>query len=225
MIDRLLAKLAPHPCCGCGNVGSLLCHQCKYDIVSEPYSQCVICEHPTSVAALCGDCRKASSFTALWCVGSRTAALRSLIDRYKFDSAREAAWHGAELLDAVVPVLPQDIVIVPVPTSPTHRRSRGFDHTALIARELARRRGLPYRSVLERHGAATQHFLSREARTQVATQLRLTGSVPAAVLLLDDIYTTGATMAACGQILRSAGCERLYGAVLARQTLDETAYL
>jgi ComF family protein len=225
MIDRLLSVFAPHPCCGCGNVGSLLCPQCKYDIVSEPYSQCVICERPTSVAALCADCQSSSVFEAMWCTGARTGALQSLIDRYKFDSAREAARHAAELLDSVVPVLPQETVIVPVPTSPAHQRSRGFDHTALIAREFARLRRLPYCRVLERHGSETQHFLSRQARTQVAAQLRLTGPVPATVLLLDDIYTTGATMTACGQILRGGGCEALCGAIIARQTLDETAYL
>ena len=225
MIDSLFRLIAPHSCCGCGLTGALLCDQCKYDIISEPFSQCLLCLRPTQEGSLCRPCSVSSKLVGAWCVGVRKDALRTLLERYKYDSAREAAYHCIALLDGLLPVLPSTLTVVPVPTSPAHRRARGFDHTALIARGLARRRQLNYQELLQRHGNETQHFKGRGARAGIIDQLSRQGVVPEAVLLIDDIYTTGSTLAACGQLLRDGGCTSLYGAIIARQTLDETDHL
>lgn len=225
MIESLLRLLAPHSCCGCGNVGSLLCPQCKYDIVSEPFDRCISCLTPTASAALCSSCVRSSSFDGFWCGGERSDALRVLLDRYKFDSVREGSLHCADILASALPVLPSDTVIVPVPTSPAHRRSRGFDHTARIAKRIAQLRQMAYAEPLRRDGALTQHFLSKQDRSKVASQLRIVAGAAPRILLIDDIYTTGATMTACAKLLRSTGCQTLYGSVVARQVLDENPHL
>ena len=225
MIDGLFRLIAPHSCCGCGLTGVLLCDQCKYDIISEPFNQCLLCLRPTQDASLCHPCSVSSKLAGAWCVGVRKGTLRTLLERYKYDSAREAAHHCVELLDALLPVLPSALTVVPVPTSPAHRRVRGFDHTALIARSLARRRRLHYGELLRRHGSETQHFKGRGARADIVDQLSRSGAVSGPILLIDDIYTTGSTLAACSRLLRDGGCTSLYGAIIARQTLDETDYL
>ena len=226
MLDLLLAIVAPHSCCGCGYHGSILCDNCKYDIISEPFPSCVKCLKPTFAANLCNRCKRHSNFEATWVVGPRKGAVRAILDEYKFSSSRNAARPLADLLDERLPILKGYVTVVPVPTSPRHRRVRGFDHTHLIARGLAKRRSYGYQQLLEKHSDSTQHFLNRSQRLEYAhVGLLVRRPVPETVLLIDDIYTTGATMDACAQLLRSNGAKTVYGAVIARQLLDEEADL
>lgn len=226
MIDRLLSAVAPHSCCGCGNVGVLLCHQCNYDIVSDAFAQCIVCLHPTSDTNLCRRCAAKTRLHSAWCVGERTGALKALIDQYKFHSAVEASNNLSALLDARLPILPSSTVIVPVPTAPSHRRVRGFDHTLAIAQRFGKHRQMKVRSVLESVRADTQHFKTRSQRLAAAQHgLSIRGAVPEHILLVDDIYTTGATVLACATILRSHGAQTVSVGIIARQTLDDSADL
>ena len=226
MVDQLLSVVAPHSCCGCGNPGLILCDSCKNDIICEPFSACLVCLHPTIDDNLCKTCRHKTGVERGWCVGAREASLKYLLDRYKFDSAKEAGRKCVELLQQRLPLLPEDLVIVPVPTSPTHRRLRGFDHTLYLARILAAQRKLAWSQLLIRRDNETQHFKNRVERLKHPTKsLEVRGRVPQSVLLVDDIYTTGATLGACVQKMREAGVKRIFVAIIARQTLDEMSDL
>lgn len=221
MIDHLLEIIAPHSCCGCGYLGSILCQQCKDDIISEPFSRCAVCLKPTSVSNLCAQCRSHTGYADVWCVGVRDTQLKALLDRYKFDGVRQAARAAAELFDARLPILPSSYAVVPVPTSPRHQRIRGFDHMAMIGTRLARMRSVPFSGVLTTARSDTQHFKNRQQRQKSAAQgLGIHGPVPQNVLLIDDIYTTGSTLRACADLLRRHGALNISVAIIARQTLD-----
>ena len=163
MFDTVLSYLAPHDCASCGQQGSILCEQCKYDIVSEPPQRCLLCLVPTRISNLCTTCRQKSGVEDAWYVGERSGGLKRLIDEYKFRSALAAASQITSLIDARLPLF-GELVVCPVPTAPAHRRARGFDHTARLARALADKRRLPYRSLLGRETSETQHFKSRADR-------------------------------------------------------------
>lgn len=221
MLDSLLQYIAPHSCCGCGKKGGLLCEQCKYDIVFEPYSQCIHCNAPTSSANVCRGCRKKLNIEDVWVVGRRDDVLKALLDRYKFSASRSAGAVCADLLVERLPILPADITIVPVPTSAHSRRVRGFGHTELVAKQLARRLRCSYASPLTRKATGTQHFRSRADRLKLsADDFDYRGGAVSPVLLVDDIYTTGATLRACVQKLRENGVKVVYVAIVARQPLD-----
>lgn len=130
----------------------------------------------------------------------------------------------ASLLDAVTPTLPADVTVTVIPTAPIHIRERGFDHMALIGKEFARRRGLGFRPLLYRMTNDTQHFMSKKQRYEaVRSAFGVADTlVPERVLLLDDILTTGATMRAGLQLLADAGVAERYGAIIARQPLDDS---
>ena len=90
------------------------------------------------------------SYSRAWCVGERKDALQRLIGLYKFERVRSAYLVLGDLLVAVLPDLPDDVVVVPVPTVPSHIRQRVYDHTLLLARRLARSKHLKLSKVLIR---------------------------------------------------------------------------
>ena len=171
-------------------------------------------------------CANGYGLAGAWCVATRSDSLKRLLDRYKFESAREAGTVAASLLDARLPLLDKGIIVTAVPTAGSNRRSRGFDHTAQIARRVARLRDMTYKPTLRRRDNTTQHFQKRADRLKLsADSFEVTGNLPDKILLIDDIYTTGATVRACADALKSAGAKEVYVAIIARQTLDEAAHL
>jgi ComF family protein len=221
IVERLMQLVAPHPCSGCGKIGSLLCLHCKYDIVSEPFLGCILCARPE----LNGVCKThESAFQKAYVVGLRDGVLRLLIDGLKFHYMKEAAKSAAELLDEHLPILPMDTVIVPVPTLTAHIRQRGFDQVDLIARHLGYLRGLDVKPLLSRAGNATQHHLKRrerlvEAKSAFELSPVSSGSDSSIKLLIDDIITTGSTVSEAAKLLAQDGSTVIVGA-LAYQPLD-----
>ena len=220
MIDKMLAFVAPHPCSGCGYIGSTFCDNCKYDIRHEPFLGCILCEKPT-VLGICDDHKVA--FNQASVVGVRSGALQRLIGGFKFRNMKEAANDLADLLNTVLPLLPIDTVLVPIPTTPAHIRERGYDHMQLIASRVGALQHLPVKRLLVRDNMLTQHRATRKERFhQAASAFKVVGEVnhKTTYVLLDDIITTGATIQQAAALLKQAGAQTIYVAAIARQPLD-----
>ncbi len=220
MIDKLLDLVAPPICYGCQKVGSVLCSHCEYDITSEPFPSCLMCLQPTNGNNLCRRCSLGSPFEALWCVSERRDVVQRLIGAYKFSSVRSADIALAKLLDARLPAL--DIsVITYVPTIDRHIRERGYDHMKRIANALGGLRNRKVIRLVRRHTQDIQHSVGKKKRAEQAGKAFY--SLPCKsmeILLIDDIFTTGATLNAAAKALKNAGAEKVYGLVIARQPLD-----
>lgn len=220
MLDTLLSVVAPHLCCRCGASGRLFCKDCKYDIITHSYKGCVICERPAE-KGVCAEHKTA--YSQAWVVGARTGALQRLIDRYKFQNARAAAIELAELMHLYLPSLPGSTVVVPVPTSRSHSRQRGYDHMYLIAKAFASRRNLPCESLLIKTAAYTQHRANRAQRLrQSQHSFEVVGAIDPSkeYLLIDDVLTTGATVQNTARALKDAGATIIRVVAIARQPLD-----
>jgi ComF family protein len=142
----------------------------------------------------------------------------------------------ADCLEPLKPSMPPRMVVIPVPMHPVKQRKRGFNHAELLARaamtELRRRhpqRALQLETNLLKRVrvTASQAGLTTRQRRQ-----NLRGAFfvprPAAlvgqdVLLLDDIYTTGATARACSRVLRNAGARSVWVATVARAQREGVA--
>jgi predicted amidophosphoribosyltransferase len=112
--------------------------------------------------------------------------------------------------------------LVPVPGRRASLRKRGYDPITLLCREMRRNGSVKILSLLRRKGKTLeQKTLNREERARnlrgsivPARRLQKHG-VPEAVLLLDDVFTTGATADACAAALKSMGVKRVYVCTLA----------
>lgn len=223
-IKNLLFDLIyPHYCCSCGQIGEILCASCHNDIISDNQQSgvCVVCQVLTLSDGVCSACE--SSFSKAWVMGVREDHLSELIDESKYRSRRVGCSAQAALLDELLPELPVDIVVVAVPTIRPHIRARGYGHSELIAKNLARRRNLVYRPLIKRIGSFVQQGSSLSERTrQAKASYRATEAASGkSVLLVDDVYTTGSSVRYAAQALRDVGAKDVWIAVTARQTIDD----
>ncbi|NTW61890.1 hypothetical protein HGB25_00520, partial [Candidatus Saccharibacteria bacterium] len=80
------------------------------------------------------------AYDKAWVVGQRDGVLQRLVGLYKFERAKSAYKVLGDLILDILPDLPPETVIVPIPTTPSRIRERGYDHMLLVARYIAKKR-------------------------------------------------------------------------------------
>lgn len=193
---------------------------------------CPVCDRPAR--RVCGPCwaHFEPGVPATIAELSRFAELDSLVALFDYDEAvrrmivhaknggrrdllRALARALAESIAATAPVREVDVVAW-VPASVEHRRHRGFDQGRLLAGGVADRIGAPRRRLLQRIGQS-QKGLTRRQRLAGAGMASIRPAT-GAVLLVDDVATTGASLRSASAILRANGAESVHGAVVAAVT-------
>lgn len=201
----LLAALAelmfPRSCVGCARAGELLC---------------AACAPPTAPI------RVASTGSPVTAATAYDGAVRAALLAYKERGRRDLlAPLGALLARAIPESLAAGAVLVPVPSSPAARRTRGGDHVLRLARSASRRRGLPVVPALRlARAVADSAGLSTTQRTEnlQGAMRALPPSPGGPALLVDDIVTTGSTLREAERALADAGWA-VHGAAVVAATL------
>jgi predicted amidophosphoribosyltransferase len=154
---------------------------------------------------------------------------RELVARVKYRNTRAVVpWLAVAMAHVVADgallagAVDADPVATWAPTTASRRRARGFDPAEILARSLARRLGLRAARLLDRGAGPPQTGLDAAAR-RAGPKFVARGSSPVHVLLVDDVATTGATLAAAAHALRGAGAIRVVAVTAARTPAPGTA--
>ena len=176
-------------------------------------------------APLCGQClRSPPPWDACLAAVDSGCPWSGLVTRFKFQAEPGLAATLAQLMRTAAgarAAVAQADWVLPMPLSPARLRQRGYNQALLLARALAPER-VHARLLLRTHHTEAQSHLTRAQRlTNLRGAFVLDASQAAqlrgrAVLLIDDVMTTGATLHAATQPLRAAGVARLTTLVLAR---------
>ncbi|MCW5976627.1 MAG: ComF family protein [Bryobacteraceae bacterium] len=147
--------------------------------------------------------------------------MRELVHLFKYGGIRTLDEPLGKMMGAALPVDERFDVIVPMPLHWWRRWRRGYNQARLLANVLSRRTGLPVREAAQRKRAtAAQAGLSNsERRRNVAgafSSRRRAALEGRRVLLVDDVFTTGATASACAAALKRAGAAHVSVLALAR---------
>jgi len=234
----LLDIVLPPRCLGCGGIVETqgrLCAACWRALTFLTPPQCRLCGYPLPHAAaeapLCGGCTlEPPAFDRARAALRYDDGARGLILAFKHaDRTDSAPAFGRWLARAGAELLADADLIAPVPLHRWRLLKRGYNQAAVLARALARETALPLLPDLlqRRRATRSQQGLSAQGRlaniTPVAFRVhpwhgrRLTGCK---VVLVDDVMTTGATVAACARVLRGGGAERIDVLTLARVVRD-----
>ncbi len=218
MFDRLISIFVPHECLGCGAEGSVLCAACQNLLPALP-ERCYHCRKLSPGGVTCRSCHRTSKLTAVHVATEYGDLAKTVVWRLKFSHARQAAEAMANAVAERI-TLPDDVLLVHVPTASSRVRQRGFDQAQLLARPLSRRYGLPHLSCLARIGQSRQVGASRNERLRHITgAFRLKSGYDVRgthVVLVDDVLTTGATLDAAAAVLKRSGAKRVDAVVFAQ---------
>lgn len=210
----------PRRCVSCGTPASALCHDCLGALRPLRPPRCALCGAPTAwPVERCRECAgRRIAFTRAMSGYAYAGPVRPFVRAWKEHGLRHLAAVAVDLL-AVRMDSPTADVVMPVAPDRLRQLSRGGRHPAeALARGLARRFDLPYEALLARApGSRRQRGLQLpERRANVRGAFRTLRPVPSSVLLVDDVYTTGATVNAAATALRQAGASRIEVVTFAR---------
>ncbi len=222
MREQLLSILVPPACAVCRRslrtAGAVACAGCLRRLPWLRGHRCPRCALPRHRA---GCPAAAAAFDRAWAPLAYEGTARDLVAALKFRAALPVAGLMAAHLAAN---LPRDLrggaplAVVPVPAHRGRRRRRGFDPAALLSAALAARTGLPLAPCLRRLDRGRRQVGAGRAlrRSAGRVEAALVMAPPRAVLLVDDVHTTGATLDACARALKAGGAEAVAAVTYAR---------
>ena len=226
--SAILDFVFPPQCVACRAYGALLCATCAQRVQPVGSTICACCGRPqTTTVAQCEQCRQQAviSISSVRIAAIHLSPMREAIHAFKYGQQPELAAPLARYLLALVQSPSWQATlrlidgVVPVPLNWARRQERGYNQAELLASAFCYGVQLPLCSAWLARQRAThsQVGLSAVERRQNVQGAFVAASAVAGkcILLVDDVYTTGATMQACAEAALNAGATAVYGLALA----------
>lgn len=211
--------LLPQRCLVCGAGGGQLCGACRDGLPLLKPPRCDLCGAPTArPVARCRECSgRRLAFAWARAAVAYDEPVRRLVAGWKEHGLRRLAEDAAAILAGRLPPTGAGLVTF-VPADRIRAGERGHHPAERLAHALGARLGLPCAPTLARSGRSQrQRGLSlAERRRNVAGAFEPSRPVSDTILLVDDVYTSGATVSAAAEALRRAGASRVDVATFAR---------
>lgn len=224
----LIDLLFPPQCVHCGAYGAFFCASCAQQVEPVGPARCECCGRPQpKPVTKCEQCQQQPAILPdiVRIAALHTSPLREAVHALKYEQRPELAETLARYLVALVQQEPQGALlcavdgVAPVPLYRVRQRERGYNQSELLASAFCRGVQLPLRSdwLTRQRSTQSQVGLSvAERRQNVQNAFVAAPAVKGQrILLIDDVYTTGATMRSCAQAALNAGAQAVYGLALA----------
>ena len=232
MKNYLLDIFFPKFCLGCGKEGTFLCQDCQscLEILEDNFC---LCETPKRLpeAGKCSSCRTKKLDGLFFAVSYQNKLIKKLIQEFKYEPfIKDLAEPLTNLIISHILSLNEGNrfkkgdILIPIPLSKRKLKSRGFNQSEEIDKELSKELKIPVIAdcLIKIKETPAQMELSGEERQEnikgvfeVIKKEKIQGKK---ILLVDDVYTTGATMEECAKILKLSGAKEVWGIAVARES-------
>lgn len=228
-LSKAASWIVPQYCVLCGERAQAgesgaempLCIRCNQSLVAIGGKRCKHCGRELySEEDLCYACRDAeSSCREIYPIFRFSGKAATLLRAYKSGKRYSLAALWADLFSRLIDALWSGLLIVPVPPRPEKLKRKEWDQIEAIA-DILEKRGYPVRRLLERRVDTQQKKLNREMRKKNAEKAyavipSMADAAGSGILLIDDVYTTGATIEACAKALCAGGAAFVSALVIA----------
>jgi len=235
----LLDILLPRACLGCKSEGSFLCANCRETIKEYNYFVCPICKRRDVYGRLDLDCREKSGLTRYFGapLPYRSELVRKLIHNFKYNYAKDIAspltlilieFLNKNKFPELISKYKKRALLIPVPMYDFRERERGFNQAAEIARIISEYYSISMSPSGELEQALIKHK-NTSKQADIKEKLDRVKNISGAfkcirpefidnkiIILIDDVYTSGATIHECARVLRSSGASEVWGMTVAR---------
>lgn len=199
-----------------------MCEKCANSIKKKMvFDGCPLCGGKSNYPGLCNRCRNDTDLSAVISLGEFKKELREALHALKYEDVKEIS----KVLGDVLAMRCRELdikpgVIIPIPLGRGRARERGYNQSALIAKRLSKKLGWPYLDALARtRKTKPQTELNRAQRKENLKDAFISkfnfAKNRRPIYILDDVITTGATLASASKALKKAGAQRVSAITIA----------
>lgn len=219
--------LFPKRCVACKKIGDYFCADCFSRMSFSVKLLCIECNRNVIDGLTHTSCKKNDSIDGVFAAVVYSSVMKKALYTFKYppyvsdlkNSLGELFYEGIIQHEAFIHSLTENSVFMPIPLHPQKFKKRGYNHAALLAKDLSKRLAISYSDILIRKKMTMPQFgLSKHQRGENmrdAFSLKVPISAQT-VFLIDDILTSGSTMKEAAKVLKESGVTYVWGLVLAR---------
>ena len=225
--EIILDFFFPKRCLGCGRAGAFICEVCEEKVPFLEDQYCGVCGHLSVGGFTHERCRTTLTPERLICLFRYKDLGKKIVASFKYEKVLSLLPSLASYIDEFLYDYGIDlgtkVLVTFVPIHPIKFLERGFNQSEIIARKLSRQKGLSMLPLLEKikETPSQTKLKRRERKENIAGSFCLNSKyegdlVGRDVLLIDDVFTTGATLLECAKVLKKGGARFIYLLTLAK---------